>query len=158
MMHIDITKRLRRIFMLAHSPISFVVMLIMLFLFIVFIAQRVLFALAAYHDAQAQGNPNSLLWGLAVGLFGLIPGIIYLCVRGTGSRMARCVNCGYQHDVTDFYCPKCGQKNTDQMQANPYGPLLAARAKKELYAGLAVIAAGLLMVIFVWTLCLIEFS
>ncbi|MFU0832049.1 MAG: DUF2116 domain-containing protein [Oscillospiraceae bacterium] len=144
--------------MLVRPPVNFVVMLIMLFSFLVLIIQHVLFALAAYHDAQARGNPNAVLWGLAVGFLGIIPGVIYLCVRDTGIRMTRCTNCGYPHDVTDFYCPKCGQKNTGQVQTNPYEPLLAARAKKELYAGIAVIAIWLLMMIFVWLLCLIEFS
>lgn len=133
--------------MAVYSGLGFVNMIIMLFLFFIYIAQRVLFALAAYHDAQAKGNPNAVLWGLAIGLFGLIPGVIYLCVRSTGIRMARCSNCGYPHDVTDFYCPKCGQRNIAQAQTNPYESLLAARAKKELYAAIAVIAAGLLMMI-----------
>jgi len=142
-----------------YSGTVFLNILVLLFLFLIFIAQRVLFALAAYHDAQAHGNSNAVLWGLAIGFFGvMIPGTIYLCARDSRRSMTQCPNCGYLHDATDFCCPKCGQKNTGQVQTNPYESILAARAKKELYAGIALIAAGLLLMILFMMLCIMWIS
>lgn len=114
------------------------------------LAQRVLFALAAYHDAQAQENPDAAVWGIVVGLFGLIPGIVYLCVRNSGRRLTRCAHCGYPHDASDYCCPKCGEKNPDAGAANPFAAQLRVRAKKELIAGAVVLAAAVVFsVLFV---------
>lgn len=126
---------------------GFIAMAMMLLVALLYLSEHVLFALAAYHDAQAQGNPDALIWSLAIGFLGLIPGIVYLCIRGSGRRMVRCSNCGYPHDASDFCCPKCGEKNPAAAQANPYEQALGARAKKEMIGGIAVIAAGVLAVI-----------
>ncbi|MCI1965523.1 MAG: zinc ribbon domain-containing protein [Oscillospiraceae bacterium] len=120
---------------------------LMLLLGLLYFMAHVLFALAAYHDAQAQGNPDALVWGLAIGILGFIPGIIYLCIRGSGRRLVRCPNCGYPHDAVDFCCPKCGEKNSPAPKADPYQQVLAERARKELIGGIVVIAAGVLVTI-----------
>ncbi|QAT51160.1 hypothetical protein EQM14_16045 [Caproiciproducens sp. NJN-50] len=135
--------------MAVSAGFGFIALSLMLLLALLYLTEHVLFALAAYHDAQAQGNPDALIWGLAIGFLGLIPGIVYLCVRGSGRRMVRCANCGYPHDVSDFCCPKCGEKNPAAAQANPYEQALASRAKKEMIGGIAVIAAGILLTILV---------
>ncbi|OCN01245.1 hypothetical protein A7X67_07720 [Clostridium sp. W14A] len=135
--------------MVVSSGISLIAMTMMLFVSLLFVAEHVLFGLAAYHDAQSQGNPDAVIWGLAVGFLGIIPGIIYLCVRGSGRRLVRCANCGYPHDATDFCCPKCGEKNPAAAEANPYAQVLASRARKEMIGGIAVIAAGILLMILV---------
>lgn len=135
--------------MAVSAGFGFIALALMLLLFLLYLTEHVLFALAAYHDAQAQGNPDALIWGLAVGFLGLIPGIVYLCVRSSGRRVVRCANCGFPHDASDFCCPKCGEKNPAAAQANPYEQALAARAKKEMVGGIAVIAVGILLTIFV---------
>jgi len=126
---------------------SFMALSLVLFLALLYLAEHILFALAAYHDAQAHGNPDAIAWGLAIGFLGLIPGVIYLCVRNSGRRMIRCANCGYPHDSSDFCCPKCGERNPAVSQGNPYEQELASRAKKEMIGGIAVIAVGILAVI-----------
>lgn len=128
---------------------GFMALSLMLLLALLYLAEHILFALAAYHDAQAQGNPDAIAWGLAIGFLGLIPGVIYLCIRSSGRRVVRCTNCGYPHDISDFCCPKCGEKNPAVPQANPYEQELESKAKKEMIGGIAVIAAGILAVILV---------
>lgn len=116
-------------------------------LVLIFIAERVLFALAAYHDALGKGNPDAAVWGLLIGFLGLIPGIIYVCVRTSGKRMAACPKCGFLHYASDFSCPNCGEPNPAAVQPeNPEAARFAARAKNELVAAVVVIGAGFLVV------------
>lgn len=116
-------------------------------IFLLLVAQRVLFGLAACHDAQAMGNPDAVTWGLAIGFLGLIPGVIYLCIRGSGRRLIRCRNCGYPHDAADYCCPKCGEKNPESSGADPYAPALQAKARRELIGGIVVVGVGILAMV-----------
>lgn len=131
--------------MIAVSGISFFAVLFITGLF--FLAEHILFGLAAYHDALARENPDALLWGLAVGFLGFVPGIVYLCVRSSARRLVRCSSCGYLHDAFDFCCPKCGERNPSAAQENPEAQFLAARAKKELIGGIILFAAGIFFLI-----------
>lgn len=129
------------------AGLGFIVLALTLFLVLFYLAEHVLFALAAYHDAQAKGNPDALVWALAIGFLGLIPGIVYLCVRSSGRRAVRCANCGYPHDASDFCCPKCGERNPAAGCANPYEQELESKARKEMIGGIAVVAVGILLAI-----------
>ncbi len=118
------------------------------FLMLAFFAERVLFALAAYHDARAKGNPNALLWALLIGFVGWIPGIIYLCLRAVPRGVIRCPSCGVWHPASDLYCPNCGEPTRPASQyADPATRRLAGQAKAELIAGIVCFAAAFVMVI-----------
>lgn len=119
------------------------------FLFVIFFAERVLFGLAAYHDARSKENPDALIWGLVVGFIGVIPGIVYLCVRNTSRRLTACKNCGFLHDAADLCCPRCGAC-TEGMQnqaEDPYAPVMAHQAKREFIA--AAILVGVVAFILI---------
>ena len=117
------------------------------FLFLLFIAERVLFGLAAYHDALGKRNPEAAVWGLLIGFLGLIPGIIYLCIRTSGRQMAACPKCGFLHYASDFRCPNCGEPNP--AAGRPENPELlrcADKAKNELIAAAIVVGIGFLLI------------
>ncbi len=82
---------------------------------LVVLAARVLFALAVYYDARSKYNTDALLWALLVGFVGLIPGIVYLCIRNTVKNYVVCQNCGVSHFSVEPVCPRCGAPN-------PYAP------------------------------------
>lgn len=107
------------------------------------LASRILFAIAAYNDAMSKCNSDALMWALLIGFLGLIPGIIYLCIRNSQGRMVCCPKCGYWHKAFDPVCPQCGEPNpaVQQQPANPYAQVYASKAKKELIAAVACIAA-----------------
>lgn len=110
------------------------------------IAERVLFAMAVYSDARAKNNSESLMWALLVGFLGLIPGIIYLCVRNSSSGAAMCPNCGFYHKSTDFTCPKCGAPNpTPNQFNNPYIEQQAHRAKILLIVAVVIVIVEILL-------------
>lgn len=110
------------------------------------IAARVLFALAAYNDAQAHVNPDALMWSLLIGFLGLIPGIIYLCIRGSQQRKVCCLKCGFWHSAWEPNCPRCGapSENVQQEPSTAYTTVYAAKAKKFLVA--ALICLGIMIV------------
>lgn len=114
-------------------------------LFLLWIAMRVLFAVAAYNDAKSKDSPDAVMWGLLIGFLGLIPGIIYLCIRNTQQRKVCCPKCGMWHGALDAVCPRCGEPNNGaKMPGNPYLLVYAERAKKLLIA--AVICLGVFLV------------
>lgn len=135
--------------MMICSGVSVIAILVIMIAGLLFLAERILFALAAYHDAQSKGNPDAMIWALVIGLLGMIPGIIYLCIRGSGRRLVQCANCGYPHDSSDFCCPKCGEKNPGVTEGSPYAQVLASRAKKEMIGGISVLAGGILLIILI---------
>lgn len=113
-----------------------------------FLAARVLFALAAYHDAQSKNNTDAVMWALLIGFLGLIPGIIYLCVRESSGRTVCCQKCGFWHRAFEPNCPRCGEPNPQvSPAANPYRMLLESRAKKEVIAAAVCIGAAVLICI-----------
>ena len=106
---------------------------------------RVMFALAAYNDAMAKGSSDATMWGLLIGFLGLIPGIIYLCVRSTQQRKVCCMRCGLWHNAFDPVCPRCGTPTpAAPQQFNPYIQIYEAKAKKFLIA--AFICLGIIIV------------
>lgn len=131
----------------AYAGFALVLLAAVALLSLLFVAQRALFGLAACHDAQAMGNPDAVIWGLAVGFLGMIPGIVYLCVRSSGQRLVRCRNCGYPHDAADYCCPKCGEKNPEASGADPYAPVLQMRVRRELTGGIVVVGVGVLLAV-----------
>lgn len=120
---------------------AFVVSMLLL-LFLLWISVKILFALAAYHDALSKGNRDAVMWGLLIGFLGLIPGIIYLCVRNTVSTQVRCRNCGALYDSWYQFCPACGGKREEPMPAYiPYAEVYEQKARRELTVG--IILAGM---------------
>jgi len=113
-------------------------------LFLLWVAMQVLFAVAAYNDAKSKGSPDAAMWGLLIGFLGLVPGIIYLCVRSTQQRKVCCQKCGMWHSALDAVCPRCGEPNNGaKVPENPYLSVYARRAKKLLIA--AVICLGVFL-------------
>lgn len=106
------------------------------------LAARILFAMAAYNDAMAKNNSDAMMWGLLIGFLGLIPGIIYLCIRNSQQRTVCCQKCGYWHSPYQPVCPQCGEPNPTAVPAqNPYQQIYADRARKELIAAIICFAA-----------------
>lgn len=118
-------------------------------------AQRILFALAVYYDARANGNPSSAAWALLVGFLGLIPGVIYLCVRrNPGGRLIYCGKCGAVHPISLPNCPQCGVRNDYSLPfCDPALPAYAGTARGFLIAALAVFAG--MVVLFILCVALL---
>ena len=124
-------------------------------MFLLWISTRVLFALAAYHDALSKGNPDALMWGLLIGLLGLIPGIVYLCVRNSVRPKVRCRNCGIVYDAWYQFCPACGEKSNSSVPTfGPYEEACWQKAKRELIAAIVFTGAEVLLPIL-WVTCLV---
>lgn len=104
-----------------------------IFLFCSFLPMisHVLFAVAAYYDAKAKLNQNALMWGLLIGFLGLIPGIVYLCVRNNPAQeFVRCAKCGATYHGAYMNCPGCGEPNFMNVQyLNPFVEQQKHRAK-----------------------------
>lgn len=107
------------------------------------IVQQVMFGLAAYNDAKAKGNGEPLMWGLLIGFLGLIPGIVYLCLRNSAAnKMIYCQKCGFVHPISLPYCPQCGVSNPYSMPFNnPMTPEYARKAKRDLIIAIVLFAA-----------------
>lgn len=118
------------------------VLLVLAVFSVAFVAERVLFGMAAYHDALSKGNQDAVMWGLLIGFLGLIPGIIYLCMRGSSGSMVCCRKCGFWHRAADPVCPMCGEPNPAAQAMPLYSGMYASRAKKELVAAVICIAAA----------------
>ena len=115
------------------------------------IVQQVMFGLAAYNDAKARGNNEPLMWGLLVGILGLIPGIVYLCLgNSAANRMIYCQKCGFVHKISLPGCPRCGVPNPYSIPFNnPMTPEFARRAKRDLIIAIILFAVVcILCVIF----------
>ena len=124
---------------------AFVISMLLL-LFLLWISMKILFALAAYHDALSKGNRDAVMWGLLIGFLGLIPGIVYLCVRNSVSTQVRCRNCGALYGSWYQFCPACGEKNNNPAPTfGPYAEVYEQKAKRELIAG--IILAGMEVVL-----------
>jgi heme/copper-type cytochrome/quinol oxidase subunit 2 len=118
-----------------------------LVLCLVGLAERVLFAVAAYNDACSRDNSDAVMWGLLIGFLGVIPGIIYLCVRNSGRSFATCQNCGCSHYAGDHNCPRCGAPNQTQQFVNPLAAQQAHRAKVLMWIALVLLAISLVVTI-----------
>lgn len=126
----------------------------MIFFSLLCIAVQILLAFAVYNDAQAKGNTEPVMWAVLTGIFGLIPGIIYLCVRNTNrNRLIICQNCGFTHRISDFNCPQCGIANPFSQPFNtPLSAIQQKRANKLLIAAIIVFAVSVIICIIsiVW--------
>ena len=71
------------------------VLIAYLLLLITSVASQVLFACAAYQDAKSFNNKDATLWAVLIGLFGWIPGIIYLCIRKMQPKICRFSRCAF---------------------------------------------------------------
>jgi ribosomal protein L37E len=117
-----------------------------LFMVASIIAVRVLFAMAAYNDALSKMNQNALMWGLLIGFVGLIPGIIYLCVRNnSASKFILCRRCGFTYFRGYMNCPKCGEPNLNGQDLNPLSEQQRKRAEKLCIAAGVLIALEILL-------------
>lgn len=107
----------------------------------------ILFALAVYNDAKSLCNKDATMWAVLVGFLGLIPGIIYLCIRkSTGSRQPCCGNCRAPLMPGAPVCYRCGAQ---QPPYNPYAPIyhpdypvLHNKAKNQLIGGIVCSVGG----------------
>lgn len=73
------------------------------------IAGSVLLGLAVYNDAKSKWSDNAAMWGVLVGFLGLVPGIIYLCLRNEPlKRIYVCHNCGWGNPLSARQCGHCG--------------------------------------------------
>lgn len=109
------------------------------------VAERVLLGLAAYNDARSKSNPDAVMWGLLVGFLGLIPGIIYLCIRNTVRNYTICPNCGCSHLASDFNCPRCSAPNPYCGQnLNPLAARQAHQAKVQFT--IAMVLVGVIVI------------
>ena len=103
--------------------------------------------MAAYNDAISKGSGDATMWGLLIGFFGLIPGIIYLCVRNSQQRKVCCLKCGFWHSVFEPVCPRCGEPNQTPPPVNSISAALRRKAKKLLIAALICLGVGIVIAI-----------
>lgn len=120
---------------------------LMFLYFACIVVGQVLLGLATYNDAKARRNDSPAMWGLLVGFLGLIPGIIYLCLRNEGSRrMIPCVKCGWYIQMNMPGCPRCGAPNPYAAPMDsPELIALKSKAKKQLIAAIIVLVSGILL-------------
>lgn len=113
-----------------------------------YLVGRILVALAVYFDARSKSNRDAVMWALLVGFLGLIPGIIYLCIRNTVRNYTVCGNCGISHLVTDQTCPQCGAPNPYSSQyVNPLADQQAHQAKVLLIIGLVILGVAIIAMV-----------
>lgn len=119
----------------------------MLIFSLLYIAYRILLGIATYNDANSKGNTESAMWGVLVGVFGWIPGIIYLCIRNSNcNRLIICQNCGYTHRIAEPNCPQCNVVNPFSQQfTNPLTQIQKRRAKKMLIAAIIVAVVAIIL-------------
>lgn len=133
-------------------------LLIYLLLIALVVAVHVLIGLAAYNDAKAKMNDSPAMWGWLVGIFGLIPGIIYLVTRNNNSkRMVFCPNCGWANPGDVPACMRCRAPNPYLQQfVHPDADRLMHKAKVQMIWGL--ILYGLAIVVPVLLAVIVSFS
>lgn len=130
---------------------GFGIVTLLAFLALIGIAERILFAIAAYFDARSKCNKDAVMWAFLIGFLGLIPGIIYLCIRNSQRNIVFCPCCGFNHLGSDMNCPKCGAPNQSAGQyINPLASQHAHRAKVLLTIALILIGVGFLSAIFIF--------
>lgn len=137
-----------------------VFLILMLFLQVILplvgLASRILFACAAYQDAKANGNRDATMWGVLIGILGLIPGIVYLCIRkkqNSAPIQQICVACRAPLVQGTSVCPYCGaaQPNVTPWMFGVLSPeeqeYRARLAKRLLIAACICLAVGVLLII-----------
>lgn len=113
------------------------------------IGVQICLGVAAYSDAKSKMNTNAVMWGVLVGVLGVIPGIIYLCLRNNPTLpTVSCQKCGLPYAVTLPSCPRCGLQNAYAGSAyHPDAPKQAKRAKTLLIVAICLFAAAILTII-----------
>lgn len=122
------------------------------------IVGRVIFSLGVYKDAQGNYNQNPLMWALLVGFLGLIPLIIYFCLRKNNSYRVACPHCRNILQTPTASCPFCHNAiDPSAIPAeNPAYIELRRKGKKQMIAGgiligiSYVLAIVFLVLFFVW--------
>lgn len=106
------------------------------------IVAQLFLAMAVYQDARSHYNSNALMWALLIGFLGLIPGIVYLCIRKKiGNTPVVCPHCGLCYAPFSGACPRCSAPNpTIFMDA--YSDLMAAHKKAKTYLTVAIVLWG----------------
>ena len=121
-----------------------------IFCILFFIGFQICIALAVYYDAQSKMNRNSVLWAVLCGILGLIPMIVYLCIRNNPSTIPiYCSQCGKVHYISESHCPFCHQENPYSRieVANPQAQQQHRRAKVCLIIGVSLFAVGIVAMI-----------
>lgn len=118
----------------------------------------ILLAFAAYYDARSKDNKDALMWAMLIGFLGLIPGIIYLCIRNSGQNYVICPNCGLSHSWRAPICPRCGTPNQTPAYANPFAAQQAHRAKILLIIAIVLMVIFVLALISVFTIAVMNFG
>ncbi len=114
----------------------------------------VFLALAVYNDAKAKANNEPILWAILVGIFGLIPGIIYLCIRNSEfNKRIFCPHCGFAHPISLKNCPQCGIYNN---YSEPFDNYLTAEYKKKakVFLIISLILIGVCFIFAIIMVCL----
>ena len=113
------------------------------FLYLLALGANVLMGLATYNDAKSRMNDSAAMWGVLVGLFFWIPGIIYLCTRNNAmNRMIMCRNCGWGLPMSYGRCPRCGAPNPySQYLYSPQARQYRDRAKVMLIIAIVLYVA-----------------
>lgn len=78
--------------------------ILILFAVLLLILAHVFLGLAVYHDAKSWNSESAVMWGLLCGLFGLVPAIIYLVIRGDAKGTIKCPQC---HSKVPYGLPNC---------------------------------------------------
>ena len=124
--------------MYSYASSGFAIVIIFYVLIFLFsIAAQVLLACAAYQDAKSLNNKDATMWAVLIGLLGLIPGIIYLCIRKNNSNSVSsvqqiCIGCRAPIAAGTNICPYCGAQ---QPPMNPYLAAGDGRAENEFRVG-----------------------
>lgn len=117
-------------------------------LLIFFVLTQVFWGVAAYRDAVGKGSTLAVMWGVLVGFLGIIPGIIYLCLRnGPTGKERRCPQCGMSYKAEMPYCPGCRATNPvtpEQYYAQQSAP---SRGKGFFIAGCVFFGLTIVMVL-----------
>ena len=114
---------------------------------------QIMLALAVFYDAKARGNSEPLMWALLVGLLGLVPGVIYLCMRDSAkNRMIVCPQCHAVHAIGLPNCPQCGVYNPYCYPfCNPEIPMYAKKAKTFFIIAMILLAVTVIvMFVAMW--------
>ena len=80
------------------------------------LAMQIIAAVAIYRDAKVYGRDDAMLFAVLTGIFGSIPAVVYLAVRGKHKGVAVCPTCSAQYgniDITKpniLMCSQCGSQ------------------------------------------------
>ena len=114
--------------------------------FTLVILGEVFLGLAAYHDARANGSTDGVMWGLLIGFFGMIPGIIYLCLRKKpAQKVISCPQCYTPYFISYQACPRCGIPNPASYPFyDPAIPEHRKKAKRDLILSIVFFSVAII--------------